>query len=134
MDVNNGPLLRAKEHLEAYGLQNQVELRLSDGVAKLSMGECDCVVIAGMGGGLTIKILEEGKDIFQSLKEFVLQPQSEIMKVRQYLCDMGYHIVKEDMVYEEGKFYPMMKVIPTSPLPVISWRISAIFQNSASIR
>lgn len=117
MDVNEGPLLRAKEHLDAYGLQNQVELRLSDGVKKLSIGECDCVVIAGMGGGLTIKILEEGKDIFQNLNEFVLQPQSEIGKVRKYLLESGYCIVDEDMIFEDGKFYPMMKVIKEESSP-----------------
>ena len=111
MDVNKGPLLRAKEHVEAYGLGDKIETRLSDGVNNLYVGECDCVVIAGMGGALTIKIMEEGKTLFQNLKEFVLQPQSEIKKVRQYLQSEGYRVIAEDMVYEEGKFYPMMKVI-----------------------
>jgi tRNA (adenine22-N1)-methyltransferase len=64
-----------------------------------------------MGGALTVRILEQGNRVFQNLKEFVLQPQSEIWKVRQYLCESGYLIVDEDMVLEDGKFYPMMKVI-----------------------
>lgn len=110
MDVNAGPLERAKAHIAAYGLSDDIETRLSDGVAAIQRGECDCVVIAGMGGALTIKILEEGKSIFQNLKEFVLQPQSELSKVRQYLCENGYMVVAEDMVLEDGKFYPMMKV------------------------
>ncbi|MBQ8802321.1 MAG: SAM-dependent methyltransferase [Tyzzerella sp.] len=110
MDVNAGPLERAKEHITAYGLSDAIETRLSDGVTALSAGECDCVVIAGMGGALTIKIMEEGKSIFQNLKEFVLQPQSELSKVRQYLCENGYVVIAEDMVLEDGKFYPMMKV------------------------
>lgn len=111
MDVNQGPLLRAKEHIAEYGLSEQIQTRLSDGVRALKEGECDCVVIAGMGGALTIKILEEGKEIFRGLKEFVLQPQSELFKVRKYLCENGYQIIAEDMVLEDGKFYPMMKVI-----------------------
>lgn len=111
MDVNAGPLLRASEHIREHGLDEQIETRQSDGVKKLQPGECDCVVIAGMGGGLAIKILEEGETVFRSLKEMVLQPQSEISKVRAYLNTHGYAIVAEDMVYEDGKFYPMMKVI-----------------------
>ena len=111
MDVNKGPLLRAKEHIADYGLNDKIECRLSDGVRQLSVGECDAVVIAGMGGALTIKILEEGKAIMKSLNEFVLQPQSELRKVREYLLTNGYCIIEEDMVYEDGKFYPMMKVI-----------------------
>jgi tRNA (adenine22-N1)-methyltransferase len=111
MDVNQGPLLRAKEHIVEHGLEEQIETRLSDGVKHLNVGECDAVVIAGMGGALTIKILEEGKQIFKNLTEFVLQPQSELHKVRTYLLEQGYCIVEEDMVQEDGKFYPMMKVI-----------------------
>lgn len=111
MDVNQGPLLRAKSHIEEQGVSEQIDTRLSDGVKHLSEGEVECVVIAGMGGALTVKILEQGENIFRSLKEFVLQPQSEIWKVREYLCKKGYLIIDEDMVLEEGKFYPMMKVI-----------------------
>lgn len=111
MDVNEGPLLRAKEHIEEHGFAEQIETKQSDGVQKLQVGECDCVVIAGMGGALTVKILREGEEIFRNLKEFVLQPQSELSKVRAYLNSQGYCVVAEDMVCEDGKYYPMMKVI-----------------------
>jgi len=111
MDINAGPLLRAKEHIIEYGLTKQIEVRQSDGVKALRVGECECVIVAGMGGALAIKIMEEGKEIFKSLKTFVLQPQSELEKVRQYLCENEYRVVKEDMILEDGKYYPMMKII-----------------------
>ncbi len=110
MDVNRGPLERATAHIHAYHLEEQIETRLSDGVAALSVGECDAAIVAGMGGALTIKILTEGEDVFRSLKTFVLQPQSEVYKVREFLLDHGYRVVAEDMVLEDGKFYPMMRV------------------------
>ena len=110
MDVNEGPLKRARDHIAIHGLSRKIELRLSDGVKALKPEECECVVVAGMGGGLAIKIMEEGKEVFQNLKEFVLQPQSELSKVREYLLEAGYIVLKEDMVEEDGKFYPMMKV------------------------
>ena len=111
MDVNKGPLLRAKEHIAEHGLTSSIETRLSDGVRALKKGECECVVVAGMGGALTIKIMEEGKDVFRNLKEFVLQPQSELQKVRAYLYQNAYSIVEENMVLDDGKFYPMFRVI-----------------------
>jgi len=110
MDINKGPLFRAKEHIAEHGLNQKIQVKLSDGVEALSAGECDCVVVAGMGGALAVKIMEEGRDIFKSLKEFVLQPQSELAKVRQYLWENEYCVIAEDMVLEDGKFYPMMKV------------------------
>ena len=111
MDVNEGPLLRAKEHIAEHGLSEKIGVRLSDGVRALMPGECDGVVVAGMGGALAIKIMEEGETVFRNLKEFVLQPQSELTKVRQYLFENDYCVIAEDMVLEDGKFYPMMKVI-----------------------
>ena len=111
MDVNKGPLLRATAHIQEEGLTMQIATRLSDGLSSLKEGECDCAVLAGMGGALVIKILEEGKNCALSLKELILQPQSELSKVRSYLLENGYQVVAEDMVEEDGKFYPMMKVI-----------------------
>ncbi len=110
MDINEGPLERAKEHIALYGLQAYIQTRLSDGVAALKPGEVEAVLIAGMGGGLVMHILKDGEKVCQSAKELILQPQSEIERVREFLREKGYTILAEDMVYEDGKFYPMMKV------------------------
>ncbi len=110
MDINEGPLERAKEHIALYGLQAYIQTRLSDGVAALKPGEVKAVLIAGMGGGLVMHILKDGEKVCQSAKELILQPQSEIEHVREFLREKGYTILAEDMVYEDGKFYPMMKV------------------------
>ncbi len=112
MDVNRGPLERASENIRAHGLTDQIQTRLSDGFSALECGEADCAVIAGMGGGLTIRILKEGADVVQGLKECILQPQSEIEKVRAFLSEKGFLLIREDMAEEDGKYYPMMKVRP----------------------
>lgn len=112
MDVRSGPLSRAREHIAAYGLEQQIETRLSDGLFMLEVGEADCAICAGMGGPLMIKILQEGREKVLVMKELILQPQSEITEFRKYLRTSGYHIIKEDMVFEDGKYYPMMKVVP----------------------
>ena len=65
MDVRKGPLSRAEESVAMAGLENRIETRLSDGLEKLSPGEAEAVVIAGMGGELMIHILEPSQS-FQS--------------------------------------------------------------------
>lgn len=112
MDINKGPLERAKEHIREHGLEGKIQTRLSDGLKNLQMNEADCMIAAGMGGGLVIRILSEERDTAGLLKELILQPQSEIDSVRKYLTEEGYRIVAEDMVYEDGKYYPMMKAVP----------------------
>ncbi len=108
MDVNQGPLRRAKEHILQYGLEKQIETRLSDGCSALRPGEADVIVIAGMGGALMQRILAQGKETAQSAGKLVLQPQSEVMAFRQFLAAGGYRITAEDMVLEEGKYYPVI--------------------------
>ena len=110
MDVNKGPLERAQRNIRAYRMEQQITTRLSDGVAKLKVMEADCVIIAGMGGLLTIRILEAGKEILTTVPAMILQPQSEIGQVRKFLAEHGYRITAEDMVLDEGKYYPMMRV------------------------
>ena len=112
MDINKGPLERAKEHIREHGLEGKIQTRLSDGLKNLQMNDADWMIAAGMGGGLVIRILSEERDTAGSLKELILQPQSEIDSVRKYLTEEGYRIVAEDMVYEDGKYYPMMKAVP----------------------
>lgn len=111
LDVNEGPLLRAKEHICQFHLEDYIETRRSDGLAGLRSGEADVLVIAGMGGALMMRILESGKEIAHMAKRLVLQPQSEIFSFRRYLTEQGYRITAEDMVYEDGKFYSMMAAV-----------------------
>jgi len=110
MDVNDGPLKRASAHIAAYGLNQAITTRKSDGFQNLEPGEVEGVILAGMGGGLMIKIMTDYPEVTESIREFILQPQSELAKVRGFLQEQDYIITAEEMVLEDGKFYPMMRV------------------------
>ncbi len=112
MDVNAGPLHQAKSNIRDYEMEEYIETRLSDGADALHPGEADGIICAGMGGRLTIAILMKGMALIQDMKQLILQPQSEIDEVRGFLREAGFIIDKEDMVCEDGKYYPMMHVIP----------------------
>ena len=111
MDINKGPLARAQENIASARLGDYIQTRLSDGVAALGEGEADSILIAGMGGELVIHILSEGEKVCKAASELILQPQSDIRKVREYLRLHHYKIVDEDMICEDGKYYPMMRVV-----------------------
>ena len=102
MDINQGPLLRAREHIREWGLEAYIETRLSDGLKALEPGEAQCLVIAGMGGPLMERILTQGAPVLKDMKELILQPQSEIGHFRQFLAENGYRIIEEDMVEDES--------------------------------
>lgn len=110
MDVRKGPLSKAEENIAAAGMKEKIETRLSDGVQKLSAGEAESVIIAGMGGELVIHIMENGRHVWDTVEQWVLSPHSELQKVRYWLEQNGFLIIKEDMVYEDGKYYTILDV------------------------
>ncbi len=112
MDLRKGPLCAAKENISKEGLGGSIECRLSDGLASLNEDEADAVILAGMGGELIRRILMEGKNKLRKTSQLILQPQSEVRSVREYLIGNGYTITAEDMVFEDGKFYPMFRAEP----------------------
>lgn len=111
MDVRKGPLARAGENIVRFGCSGRIETRLSDGLEKLEPNEADTVIIAGMGGLLTVRILEAGLNVLQTVKECVLQPQSDLDKVRQFLHQHHFRIMQEKMLIDEEKYYTVMRVV-----------------------
>ena len=113
MDINRGPLERAANHIRREGLTDKIPCRLSDGLAAYEKQECGCVIISGMGGELIISILERGREKLGDA-ELVLCPHTHVKDVRIYLRGIGYDIVREVMVYEDGKYYTVIKAAPAS--------------------
>lgn len=111
MDLREGPLSAAGEHIVACGLEERIETRLSDGLHKYKIGEADTLICAGMGGGLMMRILAEDKEKTDSFRELVLQPQSELQQFRRFLRENGYRIQDEEILLEEGKFYQVIRAV-----------------------
>lgn len=111
MDINEGPLGKADENIRQYGVEEHIKLKLSDGLEKLEENEADTVIIAGMGGRLIVDILERGRNVLKSVSNLILSPHTEIENVRHYLMDNGYEIINEKMVFDEGKYYTVIKAI-----------------------
>lgn len=113
MDVKEGPVCIARENVSAYCMEDKIQIRLSDGFAALKENEAECAIIAGMGGQLMVDILRAGNMHLENGIHLILQPQSELHLVRAYLHKVGYEIVREDMLLEDGKYYTIMKAVRT---------------------
>lgn len=111
MDAKEGPLEQAKTHIRDCGLEVYIETRLSDGLHAYREGEADSLICAGMGGRLMMRILKENEEKTDSFRELILQPQSEVQQFRCFLRMQGYLLADENMIEEDGKFYPMMKAV-----------------------
>ena len=110
MDVNKGPLESARTNIGQAGLLDNVQFRLSDGLAKLNDSEADVICICGMGGALIKRILNAGLVVAKSAKTLILEPQSEYRALREFLMQEHFVILDEMLCTEEGKIYPIIKV------------------------
>lgn len=109
MDVRKGPLEIARRNVKQYEEEAGIELRLSNGLEKLQPNEVNAIVIAGMGGPLIRDILAQGWSKIGEETVLVLQPQSDIRCVREFLQEKQFTIEREEMLCEDGKYYTIMR-------------------------
>lgn len=104
-DVRSGPLLAAEKTIGASGLSGRIETRLGFGLETLAPGECECIVIAGMGGLLIREILERSPAVAGRAERLILQPNTCIYELRQYLASAHYEVIDERGVLDAGHAY-----------------------------
>ena len=104
-DVRRSPLDNARDTVTKYKLQNEIELRLSDGLKEISPDEVKEIVFAGMGGTLIAEKLKECPWVKSKKHHFVFQPQSKAEDLREYLYSNGFEINKELAVCEGDRYY-----------------------------
>lgn len=117
-DVNPDPLSRGQQTVEEAGLTGQITLRLSDGLRQIKPDEVDDVVIAGMGGELIARILDDCDFAHDSQKRFILQPMTKSEELLRYLCAEGYEILEQDCCVAAKKCYTVLLIQYTGLTPV----------------
>ena len=114
-DVSEGPLQNAEKTVVRAGLEQSVELRLSDGFRQFVPDDADCWIIAGMGGTLIARLLEQTRWLStpetRSAITLVLQPMRHAWEVRAWLLTHGYRIETEAACHDAGRPYHAMRAV-----------------------
>ncbi|MBQ7368839.1 MAG: SAM-dependent methyltransferase [Clostridia bacterium] len=104
-DVSKGSLQKAEKLLAAFVAAGKAKGVLGDGFFGVDK-DTEQVLIAGMGGGETVKILSDKRFGFLP-KRFVFQPMHDSELLRRYILQNGGYI-ERDFTFEEGKFYDVI--------------------------
>lgn len=136
-EVVDGPYQSALKNVEAHGLKEKIQVRLANGLAAFEEADqVSVITIAGMGGRLIARILEEGLDKLANVERLILQPNNREDDLRIWLQDNDFQIVAESILEEAGKFYEILVVeagqmkLSASDLrfgPFLSKEISPVF-------
>ena len=110
-EVVEGPYQSAVKNVEAHGLKEKIQVRLANGLAAFEeTDQVSVITIAGMGGRLIARILEEGLYKLANVGRLILQPNNREDDLRIWLQDNGFQIVAESILEEAGKFYEILVV------------------------
>ena len=110
-EVVEGPYESAVKNVEAHGLKEKIQVRLANGLAAFEEADqVSVITIAGMGGRLIARILEEGLDKLANVERLILQPNNREDDLRIWLQNHGFEIVAENILEEAGKFYEILVV------------------------
>lgn len=112
-DVNQKPLEKAAFSLRVYGVEDRVKLLLGDGLSRLRAGECDDIVIAGMGGDLIWDIIRAPAWTRDPSLRFLLQPMTHPERLRQKLYENGFALLREQAVHSGRFVYSVMQAAYT---------------------
>ena len=107
-DVADGPIEAARVNVRRFGLDAVIEVRRGNGLATVSPGEVDTIVLAGMGGGLAARILRDGHTVVARARQVIVQPMNDADATRHCFYDMGLHLVSEQVVREEDRLYDVL--------------------------
>lgn len=116
-DVVPGPFQAAQRAVAAAGCEQQVSVRLGNGLAVLEAGEADTIVIAGMGGPTIIEILTAEPAVVAQTKRLVLQPMIAAGAVRRWLVAEGWRLVDERLIEDSGRVYEVIVAEPGTAMP-----------------
>lgn len=102
-DISKPSLEKAEKLLSRYKNFESIHCDGLKGYTEKNVDEC---VISGMGGEEIIQIIESSPITIPS---YILSPQKNEIKVKEYMMSLGYGIVYDEIVADKNKYYHIFK-------------------------
>ena len=116
-EVATTPFYAAQRTVRDNGLEQQITVRLADGLAAIEPHDgITAISVCGMGGETIRDILESGKMHLSGQERLILQPNGGEHPLRQWLMDNGYSIVSEELLRENRFYYEIIVAERTGPV------------------
>ncbi|MDV0426538.1 MULTISPECIES: tRNA (adenine(22)-N(1))-methyltransferase [Pseudomonas] len=111
------PFCAAERTVRENDLQDQVSVRLADGLAAIKAEDAiTAISLCGMGGETIRDILEAGKARLSGQERLILQPNGGEQPLRVWLMEHDYRIVSEEVLRENRFDYEIIVAERTGPV------------------
>ncbi len=107
-DRAKAPLESARQLVELLSLNNQIDIRLGEGLDVLAPHEAATICMAGMGGATMRTVLLDSREMLPTIERLVLQPMRGAAGLRRFLVENGFAIVQEELALDDGFYYEII--------------------------
>ena len=107
-DIHEGALSQAETNIEKHDFEKRIETRLGDGLTIVNPDEFDTIVISGMGFHNIKKILSN-KPKMINFPKIVIQCNTDVVKLRKFVINLGYKITRETLVMDNDIIYTVIE-------------------------
>ncbi len=97
IDNKEGPISAAQDNIDRYNLQDFIEISLSEGLENLA-ADVNTLIIAGMGYSSIAEILDKNLEKAQKQDKIIIQCNKDLDKLRRYLEEHSFHVLKEKFI------------------------------------
>lgn len=108
-DISEKSLDKLRMRLDD-NLRQIITTKVTDGFVGIEKQDKQVAIIAGMGANTIIDIIEKSLDFAKNLDYLVLASNVNTEKLRTYLVDNNFEIIKDFLSYENNKYYDILKV------------------------
>ncbi|PRA31476.1 tRNA (adenine(22)-N(1))-methyltransferase [Pseudomonas poae] len=116
-EVATTPFHAAQRTVRDNGLEQQITVRLANGLAAIQPDDgITAISLCGMGGETIRDILDSGKAHLSGRERLILQPNGGEQPLRQWLMDNGYAILSEELLHENRFYYEIIVAERTDPV------------------
>ena len=109
-DISEKSLDKLREKLDYLDEPEKIILNVSDGLDNLNEYQVDTIIISGMGGNLIVDILNKNIDVANSANCLILGANNSLSVLRKFLHDNSFEIIEEVDLFENDKYYQIIKV------------------------
>ena len=104
-DISPKVIENAALNLLKYKVGDEIKLINTNGLEGIKIKETDTIIIAGMGTNTIINILKD----YSNDNPLIISSNNDLYELRKNIVKKGYHIVNEEVVYENKHYYVIIK-------------------------
>ena len=115
-DISAPSLAKARARLTRAGLAGHADFFCCDGLAKAR--EADGALLLGMGGRTIVEILQKDRLLLPQMRGLVAGPAGHADALYRALPALGLCAADERIVWENGRFFPLVLLVPGRQAPL----------------